>query len=56
MVIHIGATDPKRSWPIRRWIDLIKLLSDKFTITVVETIESDPLIEQLNEQKIPSVS
>ena len=52
VVIHVGATDPKRSWPIKCWIDLIKLLSDKFTITVVETIESEPLIEQLNEQKI----
>ena len=52
VVVHIGATDKKRSWPMKYWIELIELLSDKLKITIVETVESQLLIERLKILKI----
>ena len=47
IVVHIGATDSRRSWPTKNWIELIDSLSEQFKTVIVETNESKELIEQL---------
>ncbi len=47
IVIHVGATDTRRAWPTKNWIQLINMLYKKFKIAVVITYESKELIEKL---------
>tara|TARA_B100000959_G_scaffold248298_1_gene275078 strand:- start:183 stop:1274 length:1092 start_codon:yes stop_codon:yes gene_type:complete len=47
VVLHVGATDQRRSWPTKNWITLVDMLSNKFKTSIVETNESKQLIEQL---------
>ena len=48
IVIHVGATDPRRGWPENHWLELIKLLSVNNRVTVVKIKESEGLITKLN--------
>tara|TARA_B100000214_G_scaffold317996_1_gene252091 strand:+ start:5475 stop:6548 length:1074 start_codon:yes stop_codon:yes gene_type:complete len=50
VVIHIGASDPKRKWPIKCWVKLVKLLSVNLSINIVRTVESEVLIKRLNDE------
>ena len=50
VVIHIGASDSQRAWPIRHWIKLSKLLSVNYPINIVKTSESEVLITRLNNE------
>lgn len=47
IVIHPGSTDPRRLWPLKHWVDLIKLLSNTEKIIVVDVNESEKLIEEI---------
>ena len=47
IVVHIGATDPRRSWPTKNWIELVDSLSEQYKTVIVETNESKELIDKL---------
>ena len=48
IVIHVGATDPRRGWPENHWLELIKLLTVNNRVTIVKIKESEGLITKLN--------
>ena len=48
IVIHVGATDPRRGWPENHWLELIRLLSVNNLVTIIKTQESEGLIRKLN--------
>ena len=43
IVFHTGSSDKKRSWPIKHWIELVKLINPNYKVTLVETPESNSL-------------
>ena len=47
IVLHVGATDPRRTWPEKHWLDLIRLLSKEHKISVIKIPESKQLIKQI---------
>ena len=49
IVLHVGATDPRRAWPEKYWLDLIRLLSAEHKISVIKTPESKQLIKQIKD-------
>ena len=52
VVIHIGATDDRRSWPIDHWIKLINLLKNDFKIAIVDVHEAQQLISGVKDSSI----
>jgi len=51
IVCHAGAADPRRAWPIEKWTELIKSISRYENISIVKTLETEDLIQQLEEQE-----
>ena len=49
IVLHVGATDPRRTWPKKHCLDLIRILSTEHKISVIKTPESEQLIKQLKD-------
>ena len=52
IVLHVGATDPRRTWPEKHWLDLIRLLSEEHKISVIKTPESEQLIKQIKDNDL----
>ena len=52
IVIHTGGSDPKRSWPTQKWIDLAESLSTNHLISFVKTPETELVIERIIDKKI----
>ena len=52
VVIHIGATDHRRSWPSDYWIKLIDLLIKDFKIAVVDIQEAQHVIDEIKDPKV----
>jgi len=46
IVIHAGASDPKRSWTENKWVKLIESLSVNYHVAVVKTSETDGIIKR----------
>ena len=46
VVIHIGATDDRRSWPLDHWVKLINLLKNDFKIAIVDVHEAQQLVSE----------
>ncbi len=47
IVLHSGASDLARSWPDSYWIELVRLLSTKFKLSIVITKNSSNLVQKL---------
>jgi len=47
VVLHPGASDPERSWPDYHWIELARLLSEKFKLSIIITNDSSNLVQKL---------
>ena len=54
IVLHVGVTDPRRGWPEKYWLDLIRLLSEEHKISVIKTPESEQLIKQIKNADLKS--
>ena len=52
VVIHVGATDHRRSWPLGHWIKLINLLANKFKIVIVDVKEAQQLIRKVSDSRV----
>ena len=52
IVIHPGSSDHRRLWPLKHWVDLIKLLSNTEKIVVVDVNESKKLIEEIKDLNV----
>ena len=52
VVIHNGASDNRRSWPIKHWIKLINLLIDEFRIVIVDVKEAQQLIREVKDSRV----
>ena len=52
VVIHIGATDDRRSWPIDHWIKLINLLIKDFKIAVVDVKNAQHIIDKIKSSRV----
>ena len=52
VVIHVGATDDRRSWPIEHWIELVNYLTTKFKIAVVDVEGAQQLINKVGDDKL----
>ena len=52
VVIHIGATDHRRSWPSDYWIKLIDFLKKDFKIAVVDTQDAQHIINEIKDSKV----
>ena len=52
VVIHVGATDHRRSWPLGHWIKLINLLVNDFKIVIVDVKESQQLIREVSDSRV----
>jgi len=52
IVIHPGSADYRRRWPLKHWVDLIKLLSNTEKIVVVDVNESKKLIEEIKDLNV----
>ena len=50
VVIHVGASDQKRTWPMKKWVVLVRALSENLSINIVRTDESEALIKELEDQ------
>jgi len=46
VVIHPGASDPRRSWKTSHWFELMQSFSENVSATIVKTPETEGLIEQ----------
>jgi ADP-heptose:LPS heptosyltransferase len=53
IVLHPGATDPRRAWPNKYWIKLIGLLSVNEKVALVKTPETFGLIQQVIQDGLP---
>ena len=51
-MIHIGATDDRRSWPLDHWIKLINLLKNDFKIAIVDVHEAQQLISEVKDSRV----
>ncbi len=47
IVLHPGVSDSERSWPDSHWVELARLLSTKFKVSIVMTKDSTNLIRKL---------
>ena len=52
IVLHNGATDKRRTWPVNHWVDLAVLLLKEYQITFVKTSESQDLEKQLRYKRL----
>ena len=52
VVIHIGATDDRRSWPSDHWIKLINLLIKDFKIAIVDVKDSQYIIDKIKDSRV----
>ena len=52
IVFHTGGTDPKRSWPEIKWVELAESLSRDHKIAIVKTPETGPVIRRMKERKL----
>jgi ADP-heptose:LPS heptosyltransferase len=52
IVFHTGGTDPKRSWPEKKWVELAESLSRDHKIAIVKTPETGPVIRRMKERKL----
>ena len=46
IVIHVGSSDKRRSWPLKHWLELVDYLSKDFDVVLVDVKEAKQLIEQ----------
>ena len=46
IVIHAGASDPKRSWDEKTWVKLVESLSVYYQVTIVKTPDTDGIIKR----------
>ena len=53
LVLHAGGTDPKRSWPSKKWVELADSLSRDYKVTIIKTPETDPIIQRIKDRNIP---
>jgi len=49
LVLHLGASDSLRTWPVELWVKLVKALCEKYKIAIVEVPEAIELINSLME-------
>ena len=47
VVLHSGASDLERSWPDAHWVELARLLSINFKVSIVITKDSSSLVQKL---------
>jgi len=47
VVLHPGSSDLERSWPDSHWVELARLLSIKFKVSIVITKDSSSLVSKL---------
>ena len=47
VVLHPGSSDLERSWPDSHWVELARLLSIRFNVSVVKTKGSSNLVSKL---------
>ena len=52
IVLHPGASDLARSWPEFHWIELARLLSTKFKVSIVITRDSPVLFQKLKVENL----
>ena len=52
IVLHTGSSDLERSWPDSSWKELVRLLSEKFKVSLVITKESSSLFHRLRNRGI----
>ena len=52
VVIHIGATDDRRSWPLHHWVKLINLLKNDFKIAIVDIHDAQQLISEVKGPRV----
>ena len=52
VVIHVGATDDRRSWPTDHWVKLINLLIKDFKIAVVDVKDAQHIINKIKDSKV----
>ena len=52
IVIHIGATDDRRSWPFDHWVKLINLLKNDFKIAIVDVHEAKQLVSEVKDSRV----
>lgn len=43
IAFHMGTSDSRRSWPVKHWLKLAKLLSSNYQISLVKTSEASDL-------------
>ena len=53
IVIHIGTSDERRSWPIDYWIKLVGLLKNKYSVALVKIDQSYELEQKLLQKGYP---
>ena len=51
IVFHAGATDKRRSWPVKHWEELADLILPDYPLTIVNTFDSIELIDLLKKRK-----
>ena len=51
IALHPGSSDFRRSWTEKKWIKLIYLISKNFKVTIINTPESNRLINQIKINK-----
>ncbi len=52
VVFHIGSSDKNKSWPIKNWVMLAEILTDKYRIAIVKTPGSTYLERILKDKNI----
>ena len=52
VVIHIGATDDRRSWPLDNLLELINLLIKDFKIAVVDVKDAQHIINKIKDSRV----
>lgn len=52
IVIHIGATDNRRSWPLDHWVKLINLLKNDFKIAIVDVHDAQQLFSKVKDSRV----
>ena len=52
IVLHTGATDKRRTWPVNYWVDLARLLLKEYQVSFVKTSESQNLEKQLRDKRL----
>jgi len=52
VVLHSGVSDLARSWPDSHWVELVRLLSSKFKVSIVMTKDSSNLVQKLKKEDL----